>query len=201
MSAGAEILGSMRVWRSQTADADASHTEDVRDVAWALRGDDEAFARLVRRHQREVARLLWRFCRDRAQHEELVQDVFVSAFTSLRTWRDRGSFGAWLRTIAVRTGCGYWRRQRRERVDFRDDLSELLADVPAPSPSAAAEAVQSLLAALGERDRLVLTLLYLEELSVAEIAAATGWSAALVKVQAWRARGRLRQLLEKADER
>ena len=55
---------------------------------------------------------------------------------------------------------------------------------------------EQVLSQLAPRDRLVLTLMYLEEQSVDEIAEATGWSRSMVKVQAWRARKRLKRLLE-----
>jgi RNA polymerase sigma-70 factor (ECF subfamily) len=50
---------------------------------------------------------------------------------------------------------------------------------------------------LSPRDRLVVTLLYLENHSVADTASLTGWSQAMVKVQAFRARSKLRKLLER----
>jgi RNA polymerase sigma-70 factor (ECF subfamily) len=59
----------------------------------------------------------------------------------------------------------------------------------------AADAVHALLAHMGPRDRLVLTLLYLEQCTVAEAAELCGWTQTMVKVQAYRARNRLRKLL------
>jgi len=181
---------------------------DSRDVRLALGGDEDAFERLVRRHQAAVGRLMWRFARNHADQDELTQEVFVAAWTALRTWRRTGSFDHWLRRIAVRVGYGYWRRRGKdtERLEFTESVDELmdqgavLADREQHAASAAAaeagELVHRLLARLSDRDRLVLTLLHLEGLSVAEIAEATGWSQSLVKVQAHRARGRLRKLME-----
>jgi len=182
---------------------DAS-TEDLdrRDVALCGRGDPDAFDRLVSRHQRAVGRLMWRFTRDAGEHEELVQDVFVTAFGALASWRGSGSFGSWLRTIAVRCGYAFWRSRRRdrERLEFSAEVAELVdaegGEVGAEQAVAAAELVHRLLGRLSERDRLVVTLLHLEGHSVAEVASLTGWSQSMVKVQAWRARGRLKKLLE-----
>jgi RNA polymerase sigma-70 factor (ECF subfamily) len=53
---------------------------------------------------------------------------------------------------------------------------------------------------LSPRDRLVITLLHLEERSVAEAAEHTGWSQTMVKVQAFRARARLKKLLQQRAE-
>jgi RNA polymerase sigma-70 factor (ECF subfamily) len=59
---------------------------------------------------------------------------------------------------------------------------------------------EELLAMLSAPERLVLTLMVLEDMSVAEVAKVTGWSAANVKIRAFRARGRVRALLEKAEK-
>ena len=176
---------------------------DARDVRLSLRGDDEAFTRLVRRYQADVGRWMWRFTRDREEHVELVQEVFIAAFTSLRTYRGRGPFGRWLHAIAIRAGYAFWRRERR-RAEPRDDIDQLL-DLQAQEDSpecavTAGAAVHGILAQLRPRDRLVLTLLYLDELSGAEAAEVTGWSQTMVKVQAWRAKQKLRKLLEAPGE-
>jgi RNA polymerase sigma-70 factor (ECF subfamily) len=190
-------------WLAQAAEHAAPATDDdERDVALARRGDEEAFARLVRRHQRGVARLLWRFTRDPDEQADLLQDVFIAAWTTLARYRGTGSFAGWLRRIAVRTGYRLWRARRHalplaaEPVDLGELPDAALTTASHAEVVAAAETVHALLARLSERDRLVLTLLHLEGCSVEEIAAATGWSSSLVKVQAWRARRRLRALLE-----
>ena len=72
-------------------------------------------------------------------------------------------------------------------------------DVQAASAAEAAAVLHATLGRLSPRDRLVLTLMYLEGCSVAEIARLVGWSQTMVKVQAHRARGRLRKLLEERE--
>lgn len=174
---------------------DAAEHEDVR---LASRGDGAAFRRIVERRQSEIGRLMWRFTRDPARHAELVQDVFVAAYMGLAGYSGRGPFRHWLRKIAVRTGMAHWRRQKRERHAPLDESLAALAsdDADAHDAREAAELVHRLLSQLPPRDRLVLTLLHLEERSVEEIAAMTGWSRAMVKVQAWRARKKMKRLLE-----
>ena len=174
-----------------------------RDLRLARQCDPEAFTRLVARYQREIGRLLWKFCRQPAEHEDLLQQVFVNAWVAMPTYRGRGRFENWLRKLAVRTAVDGWRKQRRERVDFTDTV-EPVADaaghVPDPADAvAAAELVHGLLAQLSDRDRAVLTLLHLEGCDVAETAALLGWSKSLVKVQAHRARARLRKLMPGED--
>jgi len=180
----------------ETAVVDPDLARDSEDVTATLAGDKDAFGRIIARRQSELARVLWRFTRDAGVLEELVQDAFVEAFTSLRRFDTRRPLGPWLRKIAARVGYRHWKAlaRARGRVPL-DAVGELPAPDKGVSPATAAEEVHTLLARLAPRDRLVLTLVYLEGCSVAEAAELTGWSRTMVKVQAHRARARLRRLL------
>lgn len=178
---------------------------DQKDIEASLDGDEDAYARLVRRHQPGIAGALWRFSRDRQTHEELLQDVFVEAYLSLAGFKGTGPFDHWLRKIAVRVGYRHWKRLARERqrptVSLHD--VELSGGSPVGEMDAAlaAERLHGLLSQLPPRDHLVLNLLYLEGCSVQEAAELTGWSKTMVKVQAHRARKKLRRLLDEKDWR
>lgn len=178
---------------------------DLADIARCLAGDGEAYRGIVERHQQRVGGLLWRFTRDAETREELAQETFVQVYLSLRSYRAEAPFEHWLSRIATRVGYRFWKRQARERAHPTvaiEDWDQIAADAP-PDPVAPAEAgarLHALLARLGPRDRLVLTLRYLEERSVEETARLTGWSPTMVKVQAWRAIRRLRKTLGKDKE-
>ena len=167
------------------------------DIQASLAGDGDAFARLIERHEPQVARLMWRFSRDPAQCEELVQEVFVQAYFSLRTYRAEAPFSHWLSRIATRVGYRFWKKRSREtaRVSLAD-IGDLAADGPV-DPSAAGEIVQALLGRLKPDDRLVLTLEYFERCSVKEIANRTGWRESAVKMRAHRARRKLKAIAER----
>ena len=172
---------------------------DRADIQAALAGDQAAYARLVGRHQDAVAKRMWRFTRDRQELEELVQDVFVQAWMSLKGFRGDAPLAHWLSRIATRVGYRFWkkRQQHSRTLPLEDwDAVEAAATGNELEAREAAEKLHELLAQLPPRDRLVLTLLYIEELSVAEAAAQAGWSKTMVKVQAFRARKKLRTLLE-----
>lgn len=174
--------------------------QDTQDIQATLAGDGQAYARLVERHQQTVARRMWRFTRDRRELDELVAEVFVQAYTSLGQFRGDAPFSHWLMKIATRTGYRFWKKRRR-KTEHETPLQDW--DQPIELDAAkrleateAAQRLHTLLDQLPPRDRLVLTLMYLDELSVAEIAEQTGWSESMVKVQAHRARKKLRRLLE-----
>jgi RNA polymerase sigma-70 factor (ECF subfamily) len=176
--------------------------DDLNDIKHTRDGDPEAYRRLVERHQDHVARLLWRFSRDRRVHEELVQDVFVEAYLSLGSYGGRAPFEHWLARIATRVGYRYWKERARSRKVEPFDVQacgEVTGDglaSPAPAPDQAAELLHQLLGQIPPRDRLILTLRYLDQCDVAETARRTGWTRTMVKVQTLRARNKLRKLIE-----
>jgi RNA polymerase sigma-70 factor, ECF subfamily len=171
---------------------------DQNDIAACLGGDDDAFARLIARHERPVARLMWRFSRDPRQAEELVQDVFVEAYRSLHTYRADAPFLHWLRRIATRVGYRFWRKRDREKAAPLEALAQTVAAPgEALDPAVAGRVLNALLARLAPQDRLVLTLAYLEDCSMKEIAEQTGSTEDAVKMRAYRARNLLRQIAER----
>ena len=180
----------------------AADEADLRDIQAALAGDGDAYGRLVGRYQNDIAHRMWRFTRDRRQLEELVQDVFVEAYYSLKGYRGTAPFPHWLNRIATRVGYRFWKRRRETAREIPlqdwDDFQESAESTI--QAEEAAELLHDLLGQLPPRDRLVLTLLYLEELTVAEAAERAGWSRTMVKVQAHRARKKLRALLEKTGK-
>jgi RNA polymerase sigma-70 factor (ECF subfamily) len=173
--------------------------EDQHDIAATLGGDGSAYARLVKRYEQRIAAQMWRFTRNPGTLDELVQETFVEAFTSLRNYRGDAPFLHWLRRIATRVGYRHWKGRRRDL----DRAERLNAIGPAPEPatsgpSDAAEYLFRLFETLPVQDRLVLTLMYFEECDTREIADRMGWTRSLVKVRAHRARNKLRVLLEEA---
>ena len=189
-------------------DSMPTDADDRRDIDATLRGESDAYARLVARHQPRVAAHVWRFTRDRQVYDELVHDVFVEAYLNLRTYRAAAPLEHWLMKIATRVGYRHWKQQarRRERnemplADFDAAATGVAeAEQNAQQNEAAAE-IHRLLGQLPPRDRLVLTLLYLEGCTIEEAAALAGWSRTMTKVQAHRARGKLKRLLEMESQK
>lgn len=177
-------------------DLATSRTGD--DVAKSRQGDGEAYARIVREHQAQVARRMRLFAREPATVDELVQEVFVNAYFSLAGFRGAGTFEAWLARIATRVGYRHWKRSRRRKDEINrgGDWWRGLAAEPVDEfgPRTATRLVQELLEQLPPRDRLVLLLLHVEGHSTAEAAQLAGWSQTMIKVQAHRARHKLRAL-------
>jgi RNA polymerase sigma-70 factor (ECF subfamily) len=171
---------------------------DRRDIEASLAGDDDAYRCLVERYKKLITDQMWRFSRDPAQCEELVQDVFVEAFLSLRGYRGDAPFLHWLRKIASRVGYRFLKRQTRQPLHIPlEDYNGATAVGDSLSPSRAGEILEALLSRLRPKERLILTLQYFEGCSTKEIAERMGWSAGMVAMRAYRARKRLREITRK----
>lgn len=178
------------------ADAAAIAAVDRDDIRRVLGGDPDYYAQIVGRHQRAIALYMWRFTRDPAICEELVQTVFVQAYLSLGRFRGDAPFHHWLKKIATHVGFHHWKKKKRERI-----WAPLLFESAHKRESRTAsiedcDLLYHLLAQLTPNDRFVLTMIYFEEMETAEIAELMGSSQTLVRVRAHRARARLRKLLD-----
>ncbi len=178
---------------------------DIDDIRKSHQGDPDAYKRLIERHQQQISKIMWRFSRDPLIHEELVQDVFVEAYFSLSKYQKRAPFSHWLTKIATRIGYHYWKEQSRQKKLKRfsfEDWDKITTKSPEEMDSSqAADLLHKLLSQLPPRDRLVLTLRYLEGCEVAEVAHRIGWTKSMVKVQANRAKKKLEKLLIQMKKR
>ncbi len=167
------------------------------DIQASQGGDHEAYRRLVERYQAEVSGLMWRFCQNEAVCDELVQDVFIEAYYSLKSYKQRAPFKYWLKRIATRVGYRFWKRRTRQRQFCP---LEMIQDVAAPAPRVDSGQVQMLAYRLLDRlcpaDRLVLTLIYFDQCGTEAIAQRMGWTRAMVKMRAYRARKKLRTIVD-----
>ncbi|MBZ5587455.1 MAG: RNA polymerase sigma factor [Acidobacteriia bacterium] len=173
-----------------------------------LAGDDDAFAEVVHAHRRRVVRIAGRFFRRTDVIEDIAQEVFVKAFSAMAGYKGEVPLAHWLSRITVNACYDQLRRQRtRPEISFSrldpDPRERSGAGAPGEGHDASVhwqreEArldAERLLAKLPPADRVVLTLMVLEGLTVAEVGQLTGWSAANVKIRAFRARNRLRALI------
>ena len=176
---------------------------DERLVEATLAGDDDAFSELVRRYKTKVFRLAARFVRDNDELDDICQEAFIKAYNNLQKFRGDAPFEHWLTKIAVNVCYDMLRKRSRKRDNVPLDSVDFSIGEPQStsisSGSQAWDVLKNAFAKLRPEDRLVITLLNLEEKSVRETASLTGWSEANVKVRAFRARKELKRILE--DER
>ncbi|PYK90270.1 MAG: RNA polymerase subunit sigma-24 [Verrucomicrobia bacterium] len=169
----------------------------------ARSGDDDAARELIRQLYPLVAKIVRGYRPRRTAEEDLAQMIFVKVFQNLAQYSGKVPISHWVSRIAVNT-CRNQLMAEKARPELRHaDLSEEqaamlenLASDNALSPDrklAARDLVEKLLAMLKPVERLVIDMLYLQERSVAEVQKLTGWTAATIKVRAFRARQKLRK--------
>ncbi len=177
----------------------------------AREGDESAFEEIVRRYSPRVFRFAGKFFRQRGLVEEAAQEVFLKAFTELGSYEGRGSMEGWLTRITTNTCLNLLRSSKRRPelivADLTEDetswLDHNLTDAATARHQSserslvAADLAGRVLQTLPPDDQLVLTLIDGEDASVKDVMKLTGWSESKVKVQAFRARRRMRDAVEK----
>jgi RNA polymerase sigma-70 factor (ECF subfamily) len=185
-------------------------------LARARRGDREAFEQLVGMHLPRVWRVVWRIVRHHEDCEDVVQEVFLTAWQGLPEYRGDARFSTWLHTIAVTRSLNYKDRAaeklRRASSPLETDPDEgpaaaitreaERAGVQSPSPLQALEAgelrrrLAQCLDKLPPAWRAVLALRDGEELSYEDIARLLGLALGTVRSRLARARLGLRGCIE-----
>lgn len=185
-----------------------SKPSDAEIVHRVIEGDINAFEGLLLRYKGHVLEVVKKHVPNN-EVEETAHNVFVRAYQSLPTFKERSSFKQWLSAIAVRACYDFWRKQYRSREmpmsSITEEHQEWLDNVASnrsrqsvddkDSQKKARELLAWALDRLSPEDRMVLELVYLEGLSGREAADLLGWSVANVKVRSLRARRKLRNLL------
>jgi RNA polymerase sigma-70 factor, ECF subfamily len=189
-----------------------AHLPDLTKLVARVRDDgcQDSARTLVEQLFPMVLRIVRAHLPRRSSEEDLCQEVFMKTFARIEQWRGQLPFAHWVSRVAVTTCLDALRWQKR-RPELRwADLSETEAEVLdnllhderdtiSGDAVGARELAHKLLATLKPADRLVLTMMDMEGRSVADVQAATGWSATLVKVRAFRARRKLRKAFEQLE--
>jgi len=191
-----EYLSEMPISENRAENRAENQPADERLIEAVLLG----FGLLVSRYKKKVFLIVAKYARDADELDDVCQDIFIKIYQGLKKYRGDAPFDHWLSKLAVNACYDLLRKRQRapdkvpmETLDFS---TLIMPDRGEMSGNEAWEILRPALARLSPEDRLVITLLNLEEKSVREIAALTGWSEAKVKVRAFRARKELKRMLE-----
>ena len=179
-------------------------------VAAAKHGDESAFETLVKRHERRIFMLAFRYTGVREDAEDIVQETFQKAFVHLHKFEGKSSFSTWATRIAINEALMSLRTRRALREVSMDQLGRdeemPLVSEPAdanPDPEVSCsqnERVQILSAAMRQLQPAMRRAIYLkelEELSARETATRLRVSLGTVKARLFRARKQLRKALSR----
>ena len=182
----------------------AQNSGDAELLARAVRGDHDAYASLVRPHERVAYRVAAAITGGSADAEEAMQNAFVKAYRSLHRFRSGAPFRPWLLKIVVREAHNVARSERRHTRLGARAAEEHRRDASGPDEALIEReevaTVLGALARLSRSDRVALALRYFAELPDKEAAALLGTTAPAYRVRLVRARRRLHSLLEEGRD-
>jgi RNA polymerase sigma factor (sigma-70 family) len=188
-------------------------SEDALLIRSALRGDQAAYKRLMKKYHAALFNLICRLVRNRAEAEDLTQEAFVKAFASLKNFNAEYAFTTWLYKIATNNTIDYIRKRKLDTFSINkpieSDESDYTFELPDVTHQPDRELMQGqkkvmieeAISRLPEKYRRVIVLRHTEERDYAEIAKLLKLPIGTVKAHIFRARELLyRQLRTKLSQ-
>jgi RNA polymerase sigma factor (sigma-70 family) len=176
---------------------DARTDEEI--IGLVLNGDVQAFRHLIERHTRIAYNTAFSVTRNHEDAEEIVQDAFLKAFTSLGSFEGRSRFSTWLFRIVYHRALNHMEKSRPDKTDFAAADEDYMVSYDREKLTRKDQEmyIGKALEKLSAPDRLALSLYYLDERSQPEISQLTGWSLSATKLRIHRARAKFDEALEK----
>ena len=177
--------------------------EDINLVRRSIQGEQDAFEDLVRKYQDAVYGLAFHMTGDFADAQDIAQQAFVTAYLRLSQLKDPNKFVSWLNKITVNESVS-WLRKRQRIAQLQGQM--MYANGTAPTPHQECEEreldanVSKALKSLSEKNRLAVTLHYIDGLSQREVAGFLGTSTSAVENRISRARKQLKEEMMKMVE-
>ena len=168
--------------------------DDIDYVKRTLAGDTAAFSVLVERYQSQVFSIVVRMVRHRQDAEDVAQEAFIKAFSSLSGFRGEAQFSTWLCRIAYTTAVSHIRKQRPDRAGIKIENEPDIENTDSGNQGEdRLRQLQQSLQDLPPEDAALISLYYREDKTMEEIAFVTGLSVANAKVRLHRIRKKLYQ--------
>lgn len=184
-----------------------SRRQDSEIIKDALRGDQGAYQKLMRKYHDAIYMLIYRMVREKAEVEDLTQEAFIKAFASLGNFNNEYAFSTWLYKIATNNCIDYIRRKKLQPFSLDrpvdSDQDQYTFEVPDTSFEAdkpiierqRAKFLEEAIDALPEKYRRVIILRHKEERDYREIAKMLHLPLGTVKAHLFRARELLKKYL------
>ena len=172
----------------------ASNQPDDILVSRILKGDSASFRILVERYQNLVFTIAFRITRKREEAEEVAQDVFMKVYNGLQNFEGNAKFSSWLYRITYNTGLTKLRNRKEETRPI--DPATGGAILNEAEQSFTREDLNTAINMLEPEEATIITLFYLSEQSLDEIAQILNIESNTAKVRLHRARKKLREKME-----
>lgn len=172
-------------------------------VSRVLSGDMQAFRLLIKQHERLVAHMIGRLVKNKEEHEELCQDVFLKVYEKLGDFSFQSRLSTWIATIAYRHAINQMRKRKIPLSDIPEEEGFATSFIEEESPESLLEEqdlnkfVFNLVDQLPGQYKTMLTLYHVDGMSYAEIVDVTGMPEGTVKNYLFRARTLLKDKVKK----
>ncbi len=175
-------------------------------ITQTLNGNVNAYAFLVEKYKHMVFTLSIRIVKNREEAEEISQDVFVKAYTNLKSFKGDSKFSTWIYKIGYYASLDAIKRNKRqinsENIDevYEADFGVLQNALSYLEEKERKSIIKKSLLKLNEDEQVILTLYYFEEMPLKEISEVVNLSVDNIKVKLFRARKKLATILEHVIE-
>jgi RNA polymerase sigma-70 factor (ECF subfamily) len=184
----------------KTAVKNLNKLTDIELVRIAVNGEEKAYMELMNRYKRKIEFIVFRIIGRKSEIEDLVQEIFTKAFTSLKTFKSEFAFSTWLYKIATNHCIDFLRKKRITTYsideEYEMDDSSITIEIPDWSripdseimKNQRNELIRKAIDALPEHYRRVIILRHFEDRTYEEIARILKLPLGTVKVHIFRAR-------------
>jgi RNA polymerase sigma-70 factor (ECF subfamily) len=171
-------------------------------IPWHLRGEMDAFQLLIKEHERLVSHMVGRLIKNKQDHEEICQDVFLKVYDKLNAFTFQSKLSTWIATIAYRLAINFVRKKKlMVTEESEESLNERFRNYETPEEVLMEKDLDThiriLIDKLPAQYKMVLTLFHLDDMNYEEITEITGMPAGTVKNYLFRARNILKEKILK----
>lgn len=170
---------------------------DLPTIERILAGEQQLYASLVDQYKRYVFTIAFKVLQNKPEAEEAAQDTFLKAFHHLKSFNRQSKFSTWLYRIAFNTAITYKRKSKHPMMSIENTIIEYGQEAEGNLERRDKKKfIHQALEKLNEADRTALTLFYMQEFSIEEIADIMVMQANTIKVRIHRARQRVAEELQ-----
>lgn len=175
-------------------------------IEQTLNGNTVAFTHLVNRYKAMVFAIVVKVVLNKEDAEECAQDVFIKVYQALNTYKRSAKFSTWLYRIAFNAAISHKRKKKISAVELNETIYQTLTDdeifckFETWNDNEQRKAIDKAIEHLPPDEAVIITLFYMDEKSVDDVAFITGLSQANVKVKLHRARKKMYAQLSKLME-
>ncbi len=182
--------------------------EDNELIQKIVNGETQMFSLLVERYKDSVFNLVYRFTDDYGEAEDISQEVFVTLYKKLNTYKGEAKLSTWIYRIATNKSIDWHRKKKRKTIfslfDDNNKIGNIKSDIPPPQElyilTEEQRELQAVVNRLDEKYRIVVVMYYYQQLSCKDIAEILHISTRTVETRLYRAKKLLKKHIKTNNE-